>query len=338
MKLPDQSGGPRVSSRLNSRGFVIQKLVMMVRTWFALSPTGVLHLGSVRTALFCWLYAGRHGGHFILRIKDTDRKRSIKENADAILEGMEWLGLDADEGPFYQTDRFDRFKEAIDDHDLNILIVVRGDDHLNNTPRQMNMLAALGAMPPCNAHLPMILGPDGAKLSKRHDAVDIREYSAEGYLPEAILNYEDFEEIEPKTAKKHLRPVILEPMVAVADALASLPERTTDRIDQLIQEVAAEFEINMGKVGQPIRVALAGGPVSPPIDVTVWLVGCERVLKRLDHAIGLIKDGAVAQLGERLHGMQEFGGSIPPSYTRFYRINVLRPHRLEAKDFVPSRR
>jgi len=469
---------------------------MTVRTRFAPSPTGVLHLGSVRTALFCWLYARRHGGQFILRIEDTARERSSKENVDAILEGMEWLGLDADEGPFYQTERFDRYKEVIDqwlaegkayhcycsreeldelrakqmeagehvrydgrcrnrtepregvnpvvrfknpldgevvvddavrgtvtfantqlddliiarsdgtptynftviidDHDMNITHVVRGDDHLNNTPRQMNMLAALGATPPRYAHLPMILGPDGAKLSKRHGAVDIREYEQEGYLPAAMLNYlvrlgwshgdkelfsikemielfdiedvnqsassfnpeklvwinqqhiisadttdladrllpylkqvgldpdngpaaadvasifreradtllhmaasarycyEDFEELEPKSAKKHLRPVILEPMMAVADAFAALPEWTPEGIEKCIEDTAVGFGINMGKLGQPIRVAVTGGPVSPPIDVTVWLVGRERVLKRLDDAIAIIRERAAA--------------------------------------------
>ncbi len=262
---------------------------MTVRTRFAPSPTGVLHLGSVRTALFSWLYARHHGGQFILRIEDTDRERSTPENVDAILEGMAWLGLDADEGPFFQTQRFDRYREVsdqwlaegkayhcycskeelaelrekqmaagervrydgrcrersaplegvnpvvrfknpldgeivvndqvrgrvvfenaqlddliiarsdgtptynftviVDDNDMGITHVIRGDDHLNNTPRQMNLLAALGADVPVYAHLPMILGPDGAKLSKRHGAVDIREYRAQGYLPEAMLNY-----------------------------------------------------------------------------------------------------------------------------------------------------
>ena len=262
---------------------------MAIRTRFAPSPTGVLHLGSVRTALFCWLYARHHDGQFILRIEDTDKERSTKENVNAILEGMTWLGLDADEGPFFQSQRFDRYREVvdqwldegkayrcyctkeeidelragqmergervhydgrcrdrktpregvdpvirfknplegevvvndavrgrvvfenaqlddliiarsdgtptynfsviIDDFDMGITHVIRGDDHLNNTPRQMNMLAALGAEPPVYAHLPMILGPDGAKLSKRHGAVDIREYQEQGYLPEAMLNY-----------------------------------------------------------------------------------------------------------------------------------------------------
>ena len=261
----------------------------MIRTRFAPSPTGVLHLGSVRTALFCWLYARHHGGRFVLRIEDTDKERSTKENVDAILEGMEWLGLDWDDGPIHQTERYDRYRQVIDqwleegkayhcycskekldelreqqmasggqvrydgrcrnrkeprpgvdpvvrfknpadgevvvedlvrgrvvfqneqlddliiarpdssptynfsvivdDFDMEITHVIRGDDHLNNTPRQMNMLQALGAEPPVYAHLPMILGPDGAKLSKRHGAVDIREYEDQGYLPEAMLNY-----------------------------------------------------------------------------------------------------------------------------------------------------
>jgi len=261
----------------------------IVRTRFAPSPTGVLHLGSVRTALFCWLYARHHGGQFILRIEDTDRERSTPENVEAITDGLEWLGLVADEGPFFQSRRFDRYREVveqwlgegkayhcyctreeldtlreqqmatggrvrydgrcrqrkepragvdpvvrfknppdgevvvndqvrgtvvfenaqlddliiarsdgtptynftviIDDFDMRITHVIRGDDHLNNTPRQMNMLAALGAKPPVYAHLPMILGPDGAKLSKRHGAVDIREYREQGYLPAAMLNY-----------------------------------------------------------------------------------------------------------------------------------------------------
>jgi glutamyl-tRNA synthetase len=240
---------------------------MIVRTRFAPSPTGVLHLGSVRTALYCWLYARHHGGKFILRIEDTDAERSTSENVAAILEGLAWLGLDADEGPYYQTQRLDRYRQVIeewlaegtayhcyctreelaelraeqmeagervrydgrcrdrvaprgdvepvvrfknplvgevvvndlvrgrvvfdnaqlddliiarsdgsptynfsviiDDFDMSISHVIRGDDHLNNTPRQMNMLAALGATPPTYAHLPMILGTDGSKLSAR---------------------------------------------------------------------------------------------------------------------------------------------------------------------------
>jgi glutamyl-tRNA synthetase len=262
---------------------------MTIRTRFAPSPTGVLHIGSVRTALFCWLYSRHHRGSFILRIEDTDRQRSTAENVEAILDGMSWLRLEADEGPFFQSERFARYAEVaqqwldtgrayrcycsreelealrskqmaagekmrydgrcregrkppegiepvirfrnpldgevvvddlvrgrvvfrnaelddliivrsdgaptynftviVDDSDMRITHVIRGDDHLNNTPRQMNMLAALGASLPAYAHLPMILGPDGAKLSKRHGAVDVREYREQGYLPEALLNY-----------------------------------------------------------------------------------------------------------------------------------------------------
>ena len=464
---------------------------MTVRTRFAPSPTGVLHLGSVRTALYSWLYARHHGGQFILRIEDTDPERSTKENIDAILDGMAWLGLDADEGPFYQAQRYDRYREVIDqwladgkvyhcyctkeelaelreeqmkeggrvrydgrcrdrakpregvepvvrfknptdgevvvhdqvrgrvvfenaqlddlviarpdgsptynfsviidDFDMEITHVIRGDDHLNNTPRQMNMLAAMGAEPPVYAHLPMILGPDGAKLSKRHGAVDIREYKEQGYLREAMLNYlvrlgwshgdqeifsidemielfdiagvnqsassfnpekllwlnqqhiiatsadklgealmpflvkagldptegpdpahiaegfheraetllhmassarycyEDFAVIDDKSVKKHLRPVILEPLIAAKDRLASLEHWGQTAIHEVIEEVAADYDIKMGKLGQPIRVAVTSGPVSPPIDVTLWLVGQERTVRRLEHAIELIE-------------------------------------------------
>ena len=267
------------------------------------------------------------------------------------------------------------FSVIIDDHDMRITHVIRGDDHLNNTPRQMNMLAALGAEPPVYAHLPMVLGPDGAKLSKRHGAVDIREYEEQGYLPAAMLNYlvrlgwshgdqeifsidemielfdiadvnqsassfnpekllwinqqhiintsaeelgaalvpflikigpeptegpepvhvaegfgeraetllhmaasarycyEDFEVIDEKSAKKHLRPVILEPLRVARDRLAGLEHWGQTAIHEVIEEVAADFDINMGKLGQPMRVAVTSGPVSPPIDVTLWLVG-----------------------------------------------------------------
>ncbi len=263
---------------------------MTVRTRFAPSPTGYLHVGGARTALFSWLYARKHGGQFILRIEDTDRERSTEASVQAILDGMDWLGLDYDEGPFYQTDRMDRYKEIIqylldndmayrcyctreeldalreeqmrnkekprydgryrdfsgtppegiepvirfknpqegevviedevkgrvvvsnaelddliiarsdgtptynltvvvDDMDMGITHVVRGDDHLNNTPRQMNILKALGAEPPVYAHVPMILGDDGKRLSKRHGAVSVMQYKEDGYLPEALLNY-----------------------------------------------------------------------------------------------------------------------------------------------------
>ena len=266
----------------------------MIRTRFAPSPTGFLHIGGARTALFAWAYARRHGGSFILRVEDTDLARSTPEAVQAILDGMRWLGLDYDEGPYYQTQRFDRYKEVvqqmlaagsaypcytsaeeleqlreaqrvrgdkprydgrwrpepgktlppppagvapvvrfrnpqegmvawedgvkgriavanaelddfviaradgtptynfcvvIDDWDMAISHVIRGDDHVNNTPRQINLFHALGAPLPQFAHLSMILGDDGQKLSKRHGAVSVLQYDDEGYLPEAVLNY-----------------------------------------------------------------------------------------------------------------------------------------------------
>jgi len=267
---------------------------MTVRTRFAPSPTGYLHVGGARTALFSWAYARHFGGTFILRIEDTDLERSTPEAVRAILDGMHWLGLTHDEGPFYQMQRMDRYREvlaqmlaagtaydcysskeeveamrerqraagekprydgtwrpeqgktlplppagvqpvvrfrnpqdgevtwhdvvkgsitianrelddlviarpdgtptynfcvAVDDWDMRITHVIRGDDHVNNTPRQINILRALGATLPQYGHLPMILGSDGEKLSKRHGAVSVMDYPAQGYLPEAMLNY-----------------------------------------------------------------------------------------------------------------------------------------------------
>ena len=261
---------------------------MKVRTRFAPSPTGVLHVGSVRTALFSWLYARRHGGRFVLRIEDTDEERSSRASSDAILDGLAWLGLDWDEGPFYQSQRRRRHREIIvrlldeghayrcyctreeldelrrrqlargdkprydgrcrarrvarhgvepvvrfknpldgvvvfrdhvhgeiktaneelddlviaradgtptynltvvvDDADMEITHVIRGDDHLSNTPRQLNVLRALGAPPPEYAHVPLILDPKGARLSKRGGALGVAHYRERGYLPEALLN------------------------------------------------------------------------------------------------------------------------------------------------------
>ena len=266
----------------------------VVRTRFAPSPTGYLHIGGARTALFSWAYARRHGGQFILRIEDTDVARSTPEAVQAILDGMKWLDLGHDEGPFYQMQRMDRYKAVIaqmleqghayrcyttpeeldalrerqrannekprydgrwrpvpgetlptppegvqpvirfcnpldgvvawedqvkgriaianeelddliiaradgtptynfcvcvDDWDMGITHVIRGDDHVNNTPRQINILRALGATVPQYAHLSMILGDDGQKLSKRHGAVSVMQYDEDGYLPEAVINY-----------------------------------------------------------------------------------------------------------------------------------------------------
>ncbi|MBI1990008.1 MAG: glutamate--tRNA ligase [Betaproteobacteria bacterium] len=262
----------------------------MVRTRFAPSPTGYLHIGGARTALFCWAYARNRGGKFILRIEDTDLERSTQQSVQAILDAMQWLGLDCDEGPFYQMQRLQRYRDAaeqlieeghayrcycskeeleamreaqrargekprydgrwrdsgatppagvppvirfrnplsgyvawndlvkgpitvsnselddlvilradgvptnnfgvvVDDIDMDITHVIRGDDHVNNTPRQINIYKALGANLPEFVHLPMILGSDGERLSKRHGAVSVMQYRDDGFLPEALLNY-----------------------------------------------------------------------------------------------------------------------------------------------------
>jgi glutamyl-tRNA synthetase len=267
----------------------------MIRTRFAPSPTGYLHIGGARTALFSWAYARRHAGKFVLRIEDTDLERSTEDSVKAILDSMAWLGLDWDEGPFFQMRRLARYREVadrliaqgraypcwatkedleamreqqrrrgekprydgrwrperaraaglkppagrppvirfrnpddgdasfndlvkgpisvanaelddlvllradgvptynfgvvVDDIDMTITHVIRGDDHVNNTPRQVNIFQALGADPPKFAHVPMILGADGERLSKRHGAVSVLQYQEDGYLPEALVNY-----------------------------------------------------------------------------------------------------------------------------------------------------
>ncbi len=460
---------------------------MTVRTRFAPSPTGLLHVGGARTALYCWLYARRHAGKFILRVEDTDRERSTQEAVRVILDGMKWLGLEHDEGPFYQTQRMDRYREVIqqmlregtayhcyctkeeldalraeqmarkekprydgrwrertdkregvdpvvrfknpldghvvvddvihgrvtfdnrelddliiarsdgtptynfcvvvDDMDMHVTHVIRGDDHLNNTPRQMNMLTALGVKPPVYAHVPMILGPDGAKLSKRHGAVSVLQYRDEGYLPEALLNYlvrlgwshgdqevftleeltrvfdihdvnkaasafnpekllwlnqqhmmraplrylaeqlqwqlkqigieandlvqlegiaaaqrersktlkemalasvfffRDFESYDEKAAKKNLTPEALPLLAAVRGKLATVQPWGAEGVHAALNAVCAESGTSLGKVAQPLRVAVSGGAVSPPIDATVALLGKELALKRIDRAL-----------------------------------------------------
>ncbi|HZC14132.1 MAG TPA: glutamate--tRNA ligase family protein, partial [Thermoleophilaceae bacterium] len=223
-----------------------------MRVRFAPSPTGVLHIGGARTALYNWLLARGQGGTFVLRVEDTDRERSTAENVEQILEALRWLELDWDEGPLSQSERAGRHREeiarlvaeghayedegavrlrvpddgttvvedvvrgevrfdhaaiddfviarsdgsplynlavAVDDRDMGITHVVRGEDHLSNTPRQLTVLEALGAEPPIYAHLPLLHGPDGKKLSKRHGAASVQELRASGYLPEAVRNY-----------------------------------------------------------------------------------------------------------------------------------------------------
>ena len=260
---------------------------MAVRTRFAPSPTGYLHIGGARTALFSWAYARHHGGQFVLRVEDTDLERSTEASVAAIIDGLKWLGIDSDEGPFFQMKRLARYRAAadqlivaghayydympkqdldalraqqqargekprydraigqkfkgsgpapvrfktpqdgtvgwndlvkgpiefpnaelddlvllradgvptynfgvvVDDIDMNITHVIRGDDHVNNTPRQIHIFNALGATLPHFGHVPMILGADGERLSKRHGAVSVLQYRDEGYLPEALLNY-----------------------------------------------------------------------------------------------------------------------------------------------------
>jgi glutamyl-tRNA synthetase len=464
---------------------------MTIRTRFAPSPTGLLHIGGVRTALFCWLYARRHGGTFILRVEDTDRERSTPEAVQVILDGMQWLGLDADEGPFYQSRRYPRYREVIqqwlgegkayhcycskeeleamraaqlarkekprydgrcrdrkepragvtpvvrfknpadgavivddavhgkvvfqnvelddliiersdgnptynfcvvvDDYDMKITHVIRGDDHLNNTPRQMNMLRAMGVEPPIYAHLPMILGPDGTKLSKRHGAVSVLHYREEGYLPEALLNYlarlgwshgdqEIFslEEMtalfdiadvnksasainpdklawinqqhlmrqlpsriapelrwqldrlgvavgagapleavieaqrersktlkemaaasrfffeapaayEDKAARKHLSAETAPVLEQARAALAKLTDWTAAAVHGAVQSLAEAGGLGLGKVAQPLRVAVSGGSVSPPIDQTLAILGREETLSRIARAIAFAR-------------------------------------------------
>jgi glutamyl-tRNA synthetase len=464
---------------------------MPVRTRFAPSPTGYLHIGGARTALFSWLYARRHGGEFLLRIEDTDRERSTDDAVRAIFEGMDWLGLAPDQPAVFQTQRFDRYRAVaqqllaegkayhcycskeeleqmraqqmarkekprydgrcrqrtepkpgvqpvlrfknpeggevviedlikgrivfqnaelddliivradgtptynfcvvVDDADMGITHVVRGDDHVNNTPRQINILQALGVTPPRYAHVPMILGADGVKLSKRHGAVSVIEYRALGFMPDAVLNYlvrlgwshgdqelftrqqmielfdltrvqqsparfdleklvwvnhqylktadpalvaaeldwhlkrlgvdaaggppltevvlaqrercktlvemseksvffyRDFERYDDKAAAKHLNAETLPALRALQAALAGLTGWEAAAIQGAVDGVAAALGAKLGVVAQPLRVAVAGNSVSPPIDETLRLLGRERTLARLAKAIAFIE-------------------------------------------------
>jgi glutamyl-tRNA synthetase len=465
---------------------------MTTTTRFAPSPTGYLHVGGARTALFSWLYARKHGGQFILRIEDTDLERSTQESVDAILQGMTWLGLEYDQGPFYQTHRFDRYKDIIqqllnqgdayycycskdeleqlrneqmankekpryngkcrhlpaqpederervirfknptdgvvtipdlvkgeivvgnkelddliiargdgtptynltvvvDDMDMQVTHVIRGDDHINNTPRQMNILKALNAQLPKYAHLPMILGSDGARLSKRHGAVSVMQFRDDGYLPEALLNYlvrlgwshgdqeifsidemieffelenvngsastfnmekllwlnhhyimhsdpahvarhlswhigqlgidptegadlvdvvkaqrercktlvemaaasvyfyKDFDSYDEKAAKKNFTQGSDEVLAKLHEAFSAVTYWNGEILHHIVHNVAETLELGLGKVAQPLRVAVCGSAVSPAIDVTLSLLGKERTLNRLQKAIEHIK-------------------------------------------------
>ncbi len=466
---------------------------MTVKTRFAPSPTGYLHIGGARTALFSWLYAKKYKGTFVLRIEDTDRERSTQEAVDVILEGMQWLGLEHDEGPYYQTERMDRYKEVIqqllddghaykcycskeeleamreeqmankqkarydrrcreltappagreyiqpvirfktpvdgevvindhvkgqiiiknqelddliiargdgtptynlvvviDDLDMGMTHIIRGDDHLNNTPRQINILKAMAASIPEYAHLPMILDEKGAKLSKRHGAANLLNYRDEGYLPEALLNYlvrlgwshgdqeifsidemielfelddinksassinpdkllwlnqhyikesdpehiasylqwhmdkqgidtsngpalsavvtalaeraktllemaqssryfyEDFDEFDEKAARKNLKAAALEPLQKMLVRFNEVSGWDGEVLHQIVLDIVEELELKLGKVAQPLRVAVTGAGMSPSIDVTLELIGRERCLARITKAIEYI--------------------------------------------------
>ena len=459
---------------------------MTIKTRFAPSPTGFLHVGGARTALYSWLYAKHNGGQFVLRIEDTDRERSTQEAIDAIIESMKWLNLSWDEGPYYQTKRFDRYNQLIDemladgraykcyctkerleqlreeqmkrgekpcydghcrcsqehhspdepycvrfknptegtvkfhdhirgdveisnrelddlvirrtdgtptynfcvvvdDYDMGITHVVRGEDHVNNTPRQINIYKALNAKVPEFAHVSMILGSDGAKLSKRHGAVSVMQYRDDGFLPEALLNYlvrlgwghgdqelfsvqemielfdldsvsksasafdlnklkwmnnhyiktldpeyvathlewhmkdqkidyskgpklsaivkayaercntlkemadqcryvyEDFTDLDEAASKKWFKSNTPEALTRCLEKFADLSESEwkAENIHPIVETVAQEMEIGMGKVGMPLRIAVTGRGQSPGIDVTMELIGREKSLERI---------------------------------------------------------
>lgn len=457
---------------------------MTIRTRFAPSPTGYLHIGGARTALYSYLYAKHYGGQFILRIEDTDRERSTDEAITAILEGMAWLGLKEDEGPFYQTQHMARYQQAlaqlletghaykcycskerleklreeqtaskqkprydghcrdlqqsshepyvirfknpksgevtmddlvlgrviinnaelddliiartdgmptynftvvVDDWDMKITHVIRGNDHLNNTPRQINLLRALGATPPQYGHLPMILDEHGKKLSKRTGAASVMEYREMGILPQALLNYlvrlgwshgdqelfaldelirffdgsalnksgaainpqkllwlnqhylqessiddlipefdwqlshlgialkehpsvntpqiialqrercktlkemaeksrffyADVHEYDPKAVATHIQAETLHYLRILKEKLAALSAWQPETIHAEIEALCVQEGCKMGQVAQPLRIALTGNTLSPPIDQTVYLLGKDTVQKRL---------------------------------------------------------
>ena len=466
---------------------------MTIRTRFAPSPTGFLHIGGARTALFNWLLSKRKGGSFVLRVEDTDTERSTQESIAQILDGMSWLGLDADEGPFFQMERLEhyqalanelldagkayhcycsrddldamraeqksrglkprydgrcsrrtdpvadvdpvvRFKNpatghvrvndsihgvvtfdnaelddlvilrsdgvptynfsvVVDDSEMGITHVIRGDDHLNNTPRQLNIMEALDIAPPEYAHLPMILGSDGSRLSKRHGAVSVLAYRDAGYLPQAVLNYIvrlgwshgdqelfsieemielfDLENVnesaasfdpdkflwvnqqwlkqasaetvsssvrpflealnfdlsagpplgdvievqrdrartlvemaeksafiytepepyDPKAIKKHFKSGVLEVLTSLDGKLGGLERWSVDSTQAAVESVASDLELNMGKVAQPLRVAVTGTSASPGIGQTLVLLGKDKTLSRVRRALEFVRAG-----------------------------------------------
>jgi len=459
---------------------------MSIVTRFAPSPTGMLHIGNARTALFNWLFARHHHGKFVLRIEDTDLERSTQENVQIILDGLAYLGLDYDEGPFYQSRRMDLYNQTIDrliaegkayrcrctaedleakrqkareekrtylydgacreknfgpeqpyvvrfkmpqegatvvedkvmgrvevsnselddwiiartdgtptynfcvvvdDSDMGVTLVVRGADHLTNTHKQVPLYAALGLTPPSFAHMPLTLGADRSKLSKRHGATSLIEYQKMGYLPQAMRNFlarlgwshgdqelftdeeliavfdtdginssnaifdtdkldwinaTKLREMPPAEVVPYLLPFLLERGYAAQDdpRLPQIVEQLADRSktlvemaewakmfyvapaeydekaakkwwrgeakivmerfldwikqdDQLrqvlimpmVEKLAADMDLNLGKIAQPIRVAMTGAAASPPLDITLALIGRDEVIRRLEKAI-----------------------------------------------------
>ncbi len=466
---------------------------MTVRTRFAPSPTGYLHIGGVRTALFNWLYARHHNGTFILRVEDTDKERSTEESTSAILDGMAWLGLDVDEGPFFQSERYDIYREeaakllasghaykcwctpdelkarrdkaqvegrspkydgrcrsiekepdgpyavrfkvepgrtsfkdlikgaisfdhdeiedliilrsdntptynlcvVVDDALMKLSHVIRGDDHINNTPKQILIYKALGYDIPEFAHLPMILGSDKTRLSKRHGASSVLAYKEMGYLPGALVNYlarlgwshgdqeifsldeliekfgfdnvgkssgvfnpekltwlnqqyikstpsaelagpliEQLKELgietaEPgthleaiidtlkersetlkdmasgalfyfvdeftyddKAARKFLKPEKVDILASLIARLEKLSDINAETVERIFIDIMAEHDLKLGKVAQPVRVALTGGTISPGIFETIAALGKEKTLKRLQKAVDYIGETA----------------------------------------------
>lgn len=462
-----------------------------MHTRFAPSPTGNLHLGSIRTALYCWLYARSRGGEFVLRIEDTDQERSTAESTQLIFDSMSWLGLDYDAGPFYQTKRLENYRNSaeqlidqglayrcycskerlaelrdqqlankekprydghcrdknltanqnqshvirfkndktgvvafndqvlgplsfqnselddliimrtdgfptynfcvvVDDLEMKITHVIRGADHINNTPRQINIFSAFKAVPPLYAHVPLILGNDGKLLSKRHGASSVLQYQEEGFLPEALLNYLirlgwshgdqeifsydemirlfDIKDInkaaasfdpekllwfnrhyiktlDPKIVAKHLLPImatlkinlqsgpaLAELVIAMRERAETLLEMATksryfyeefkqyqddakqhlkmdnlsiiqtakqnlenlglwndDSIHQSIVDTAKQLGLKLGNIAQPIRAAVTGSTISPPLNITLRLLGKQKSFKRIDAALHYIQ-------------------------------------------------
>ncbi len=470
---------------------------MTIRTRFAPSPTGYLHIGGARTALYCWLASRHAGGQFVLRIEDTDQERNDQGAIDAILDAMQWMGLNYDEGPIYQTHRLDRYRElaeqmvaagtayyayetkdeltaireaakaakekpryngayrernagfrddpnrvirfknpldgvvswddkvkgtieianaelddlvifrsdgyptynfavVVDDIDMRITDVVRGDDHVNNTPRQINIYRALGAPVPNFAHLPMILNEKGEKLSKRNGAADVMEYREGGYLPHALLNYLvrlgwshgdqeifsidemialfELKDVNPKASRldmaklgwlnqqylksddpaavakhlewhlqragydlsqgptpadvvialrdrvqtlkdmaeragvwyrplteydeaavaKHLKPEAAAALADARDRFAALDTWTVDSVSAALHATGEALGLGMGKVAQPMRVAITGTQVSPDISHTVYLAGQGEAVARIDAALARIAGASSA--------------------------------------------